>query len=175
MDSCSCFYKRWPKKQIISNSKKSGFFRAHKTIVMQSSLQYNDYNCGSFVFAFIEILTKLYKDFEMNNKIIINYLFRYFRYFSNEGFITENTNIYKTDLIDDFGEIKLFVLPVQFLELSQSITMLKELNKSISDNINKKEIKNKIEQLIKQMETNPKIKEIDKIREKHLIYLNTCN
>ena len=58
-DSCSSFFTQWPSELIISSNKNDKLFPGHKIIVMKSFLQNDIYSCGSYAFAFLEILCNL--------------------------------------------------------------------------------------------------------------------
>lgn len=169
MDSCSVFFNRWPTKAIISNEKNQNFFQTHKVVVMKSFLQFDDFNCASYVFGFIQIIVNLYYKFD-NNKIesIIKYLLEYFNYFSDEGFITENNNISAIRNTKYNMNINLFILPKEILKLSQSFKMLNSLKESLKKK-KKFNYLTLIDGVINELQNESKIK---KIRNFHLMLLS---
>ena len=120
LDSCSIFFKRWPNQEIISQNDNDNLFNKFKTFVMLSFLQNDHFNCVSFVFAFIEILIQLYEN--NGKKNLINYLLEYFNILYDGLFITEST-------CSDLNSIepKIYFLPKEILQLSQSTSKLKQL------------------------------------------------
>ena len=87
---------------------------------MLSFLQNDPFNCVSFVFAFIERLIQIYEN--NDNKKLINYLLKYFNILNDGLFITEST-------CSDLNSIepKIYFLPKEILQLSQSTSKLKQL------------------------------------------------
>lgn len=169
IDSCSTYFNRYPSKRIISSNMNDGLFIRGKIIYMQSFLQYDNYNCGSFIFAFIDIFVQLFKKFYYNKENFINYFLKYFNNYSNEGLLTESYVYNFDENIEDFGKIGIFYLPLEFLELSQSTSELTLLKKTILDNDSKR----KIDAIITSKNDNdkPNSTKIEIIRQKHLNYL----
>ena len=164
LDSCSTFFARWPGKLIISNNNNNKLvFQFHKTLVMKSFLQYDGYNCGSFVFSFINSISELYQNF--NSEIeVLKYLLRYFNSFSSEeGFITETKLITKNN--EYSLDMNLYLLPKEFLKLCQSTWNLEDLKRIITKkNPNSENIK-----IIEEIINNSEIEdEISRIRNYHL-------
>lgn len=161
LDSCSIFFKRWPNQEIISKNddNKKILFNKEKTFVMFSFLQYDDYNCVSFSFSFIEILIQLYQNYKSNNWII--YLSRYFKFLYNDMFMTETDNCDINSI-----EPQIYYLPEEILELSQSNQRLKDLLKNAE-----KFRKDEVETIKKIIAENKKGKKILSYRSFHLNYL----
>ena len=171
LDSCSTLFNRWPSKAIISNNNCNNKFRSHKTIVMKSLLQKDEYNCGSFCFAFLDIISNIYKENNHSYEALMNYLFKYFYNFSNDGYITE-ANIYlRTKNLGETFRINLYLIPKEFLCLSESIRKLKCLKQVLKEK-NKKEEADMIENIISQSGSKKEnIYKINKIRQEHLSIL----
>ena len=130
---------------------------------MKSFLQYDGYNCGSFVFSFINSISELYQNF--NSEIeVLKYLLRYFNSFSSEeGFITETKLITKNN--EYSLDMNLYLLPKEFLKLCQSTWNLEDLKRIITKkNPNSENIK-----IIEEIINNSEIEdEISRIRNYHL-------
>jgi len=175
LDSCSTFFKRWPTKTIISDDKKNKLFLPYKTIVMKSFLQNDDFSCGTYVYAFIDLLCNLYEAFNRNYEKFFAYLFRYFNNFSEESYITEYNSVFYYNKIEEelvySGNVNLFMLPKEFLYLSQSIKRLKFLRDSIKAKVNNNfDDEKTIDEIIDKLK---KKKVIEEIREFHMVILNS--
>ena len=166
-DSCSIFYNRYPSKRLISSNMNDGLFIKGKVIYMKSFLQYDDYNCGSFIFAFIDIFAKYFISFNFNKGDLINYFLKYFNTYSNEDLLTEFYSYNFDENSLDFGKISIYYLPFEFLELSQSTSELHNLKNTILDN----DSKNKINDIISLKNDKHNVPTIENIRLNHLNYL----
>ena len=140
-DSCSIFFQRWPSRKIISYKKEDNLFESDKTMVMMSFLQTDSYNCVSFVFAFIDIFINLHQ--KSNTKELLKYLSKYFDTLYDGLFYVESgcnkyPNLYENDL---------YLLPQEFLYLTEKIEMLEGLKVSLTNEKNKVIVEEVIEQV----------------------------
>ena len=113
LDSCSLYYNRWPTEKFISSKNDDNLFKSSKTFVMMSFLQNDCYNCVSFYFSFVDIITNLYS--KLGETQFINYLEKYFYFSYNNRFKIESNSLY----VDTDGII-LYLLPNEFLSLVKS-------------------------------------------------------
>ena len=112
LDSCGPIFDRFPPDKIISKNNKNFLYNNKKTFVMMSKLQSDNFNCISFCFAFVDIINNLY--IQKKEDGLIDYLSNIFN-FSQEMFMTE----YCT-LGGNYNEIRLYIIPKDFLVLVQS-------------------------------------------------------
>ena len=133
---------------------------------MMSKLQSDNFNCISFCFAFVDIMNKLYSIKTEDG--LIDYLSNIFD-FSQEMFMTEDCV-----LCGNYNEIRLYIIPKDFLVLVQSKSKLKKL-KNIVEQF--EEPDNEYLLIINQIiENENKINKIDEYRNIHLkCLMNSIN
>ena len=124
LDSCSIYFRRWPIKKLISKNNNDGLFISSKTFVMMSFLQNDTYNCVSYCFSFIEIITQLYN--KLGGFGLINYLKKYFNFSYEDSFEIEANTLYS-----DLDGISLYLLPKEILSLVNSDKVLESLRDKI--------------------------------------------
>ena len=133
---------------------------------MMSKLQSDNFNCISFCFAFVDIINNLY--IQKKEDGLIDYLSNIFN-FSQEMFMTE----YCT-LGGNYNEIRLYIIPKDFLVLVQSKSKIKKLKKIVE------QFKEPDDEYIliinKIIENEDKINKIDEYRNIHLkCLMNSIN
>lgn len=139
IDPLGTYNEKWPPDKLIGISDEKPLFQKNETLVMESCLQRDSFNCRSFCLEFIKSFTEKFKNLKGSTKEFDEYIKTFFQYkfaykTGTEKLLSEkpeNTELFVCQSIPYYGNITLSLLPLELLKTCQSFSFLRELKSKI--------------------------------------------
>lgn len=145
IDPLGTYNEKWPPDKLIGISDEEPLFQKNETLVMESCLQRDSFNCRSFCLEFIKSFTEKFKNLKGSTKEFDEYIKTFFQYkftykTGTEKLLSEkpeNTELFVCQPIPYYGNVTLSLLPIELLKTCQSFSFLRELKSRILKYYNK--------------------------------------